>query len=111
MQYFRFGQSLDKSIDERQYDYRIGCSQWVQIEEEFEMPAKVKRIDTENYSDVNNEPASASVSWSDDKNLVTMELESTFNKRIYKAETWPQMKEVLDVLHSFQNQPIIVITK
>jgi hypothetical protein len=111
MQHFRFGQSLDASLEKRQYDYRIGCSQLVQIKETFELPSKVKQVDTENYPNVENQPASISVSWTDNKNTVTMELESVFNKRIYKAESWPEMKEVLNTLYSFQNQSVIVKTK
>mgnify|MGYP006273603653 CR=1 FL=1 len=111
MNHNRFGQSLRTSLDERKHDYRIGCSQKVEIQETFEFPAKVKDIVGPEAKKYDAKVANMNAKWDNSKNKVTFDMVTSFNKRVYKAETWPEMKNVLEYIHLYNKKPVVVETK
>ncbi len=111
MEHNRFAQSLKHSVKERKYNFRMRCSQKVQIEEEYQLPSRVKSVKSHEQEQIQSEPASLKVSWNDKKNTVIFNLDASYSKRKYKAETWPDMQKVLKTIEAFENQPVIVKTK
>jgi hypothetical protein len=111
MRHNRFGLSLNTSLNERQYGFRIRCSQEVIIEEKFILPGKIKRLEA-NDKIVNNTPtASVELSWDKSKTSLSFQSQSRFEKRKYKAEEWNDVKSVVENIKAFQTKPIQVKTK
>jgi hypothetical protein len=110
MHHNRFAQSLRKSQKERKYGYRMRCSQAVEIVETFQLPGKVKEISTAS-EELKTQPAEVKIGWEKQKNQVSFGLNARFAKRKYEAESWPEMKKVLDVIDQFEKEPVIVKVK
>ncbi len=111
MQHNRFGKQLNASIEERNYDYRIGCSQRVEIEENFEMPSKIKDLKAPKAQQKDAGVAMMEAAWDKSKNNVVFTMLTTFNQRVFEKETWPEMKEVLKSIKTIENKPVIIETK
>lgn len=111
MKHNRFAQRLDQSVDQREYDYRIRCSQAVQIDETFLFPDKIKNINAPGKKQEKGQPASVVAHWEKENSKARFRMQTSFVKRIFKADTWPEMKQVLQAIDVFQEKPVIVKTK
>ena len=111
MRHNRFGKRLNAGLEERKHDYRIGCSQKVEIEEVFELPAKIKNVTGPDSQKHDAGVASMQASWDDSKNKAVFEMHTSFNQRVFEKETWPEMKKVLEYINAFENKPVVIETK
>lgn len=107
----QFGQHLSTTLEQRNYNYRIGCSQYVKIVENYSFYRKVKRIESIGNENIETNMASANVSWDKGKTNVSMTFETSFKQREYEASTWPDVKNVLNAIHTFQNNGVFVELK
>lgn len=111
MRGYQYGQHLSAKLEKRNHDYRIGCSQYVKIEENYSFDRKVKKIETVNPEKIETKLASINAQWTKGKTDVSMVFETSFNQRVYDVSTWPDVKKVRTSMHTFQNSGIIVELK
>jgi hypothetical protein len=111
MEHNRFGLSLNTTLNERQYGFRVRCSQEVKINEKIELPGKIKQIVTPEKAENKSESASLTAGWDKNKKELSFNLHSRFEKRKYEAKEWSAVKSVVSDIKKYQAKPIQVKIK
>lgn len=111
MRNYQNAQYLSTRQENRDYNYKIGCSQAVRIKENYAFDRKVKKLDAIGKDQIETSVASINASWEKGKNEVSMIFETKFKQREYENTTWPDMKKALDFMHKFQENGVVVELK
>ncbi|MBI9033543.1 MAG: DUF3857 domain-containing protein [Bacteroidales bacterium] len=98
---------MNTSAETRKYDFRDRCSRLVEIKETIIVPEgyTVKSLTDEYKSDC----ASIMLKMSQHGNSLKIKQSARFEKRIYKAEEWPDFKKVVEIQKDFMSKPLILI--
>lgn len=99
------------SLESREYGFRDRCSRLVQLHEVVTLPKGASVVSGELNEESTGEAAHFKSVVKPHKNLVNAEARGAFNKRIYRAEEWPEYRDAVKTHQRIIDNKVVVLLK
>lgn len=91
----------------RKFDYRMWCTQKVHFKEIYSFPKQISQVGNGYSVKESNSCGELTSDVKILKNKLEFDYVSSFNKRVYKADSWSNMKNILSKIKSIQGNCIV----
>ena len=100
--------SIDTKQETKIYPFRDGCSRSIEITDKTTLPGSYQIAWTPKMDEVDGSGASFEASYTISGNLLLLNGQGLFKKRIYSAEDWPSFRQAVKMQKSLSENPIIL---
>jgi uncharacterized protein DUF3857/transglutaminase superfamily protein len=100
--------SVDTSIVDRKYGFRIRCSKLVEIDEKITLPSGMKPSQKPQFSPVDSKWSKFNGQYAATGNTLTFSLKHEMGKRIFESEDWPEFRAALISRMQTTKTPVVL---
>lgn len=100
---------IDTDLEERQYDFRDGCSRLVELKESIRLPKGYTLVNPPKNEEKKSGAADFEGSLSQDGQVIQLSQKLSLKKRVYAASEWKGFRDAVNAHKSFGDH--LIITK